>query len=114
MTVEFAPTSMVPGNRLDSVLYCKERIAEIARLLVVNQVEALIEMASDFPEEVNTFAEAKRAIAMRAQECTHDYAADLLEEFRDALHEAIDEVKIELISAQFSAKGMEDAMVKVC
>lgn len=99
-------------NFLQSVLTNRQLIAALARQIVAGQVEAHMEMMSDYPVEHPNFA-AVRGNLQSAKETSADYLADLLEEFRENLYGAIEDVQIEVTNATFNATGFVDATAEI-
>ena len=113
MTIAFEPVSMVTGDRMMSVLYDNKRIREMARLMVVSQAEAFIDMASDCPSEYKTFEEVNGVLS-GVHEATQEYITDLLVEFEEQLRKSVNDVKVTVRNATFSKEGLKDCEVYVC
>ena len=113
MTIAFEPVSMVTGDRMMSVLYDNKRIREMARLMVVSQAEAYVDLMSDMPAEYKAFEEVESCME-RVQESTQEYITDLLVEFEEELRKAVNDVKVTVRNATFSKEGLKDCEVYVC
>ena len=98
---------------LQKVLHNQALIEQLARELVAGHVEAHLDMAADCdPGEFSTYSEAETYIKS-ARETVEDYMADLLQEFRDGLYEAVRKVTVDVKSIKLSKDGLEDADVEV-
>ena len=113
MTIAFEPVSMVTGDRMMSVLYDNKRIREMARLMVVSQAEAYVDLMSDMPAEYKAFEEVESCMT-RVQESTQEYITDLLVEFEEELRKAVNDVKVTVRNATFDKEGLKDCEVYVC
>lgn len=113
MAINVQTTSQaVNANFLQSVMSNRQLVAALARQIVAGQVEAYMEMMEDYPAEHPNFA-AVRGCLQSAKEGTVDFLPDLLEEFRENLYAAIEDVQIEVTNATFNAAGFVDATAEI-
>ena len=112
VSVKHDPELHINPRSLQSVLYDKQLIAQLARQLVASQVEAHIDIGHDCSSEYPTHLFAADMIK-NAKVTTEDYVEDLLTEFRGELYDAIRSVEIDVKTTTFSAEGFEDADVLV-
>lgn len=103
----------VSVKNLQKVLFNQALIEQLARELVAGHVECHIDMAQDCdPGEFSTYSEAETYLKA-AQSSVEDYMADLLQDFRDSLYEAVRGVTVDVKSIKLSKDGLEDADVEV-
>ena len=91
------------------MLESRAHVAALARQMVAYQVEAYIEMASEFPEEYTSFAQVKDLLEDGAKDSTMEIVDELAAQFRDLLAEAVAATKVTVTAAKFDANGVVDA-----
>lgn len=104
--------AVIPPRNLQKMLYDKETITALAKQIVAAQVEAHIEMGSDFGAEYNKFEEVEQVI-QDAKVTAEDYIEDLLTEFRGMLYDAVRATEIKVKTVSFEKDGFVDAVVEV-
>lgn len=109
-TIENSET--ISTANLQKLLYNPNLIKRLATQLVAGQVKAHIEMIHDGEYDVETFNDAC-AVLRKAKVSVEDFVEDMLQEFRDSLHEHIRLVEIDVKTVKLSANGIEDADVEV-
>lgn len=103
----------VPADNLQKLLYSDALIKQLAVQLTASQVEAHLDMMSDFIGEYKTFDEAELCIK-GAKDSVEDMVDDLLTDFRDQLYAALANVNITVTAVKFEREGAVDADVTVC
>lgn len=107
-----ANQTAVPMQNLQKMLYSDELIKALATQLVAGQVEAHLEMISDYGDEYKNFTDVE-SVLLAARDTAPDYAEDLLSDFRDKLYEAMTRVNITVKAAKFSKEGVIDADILI-
>lgn len=110
MTITCIKSTQVSAS---SVLYNEASQLAIAREAIANQIEAMIEIASDMPEEYVTYDEVEGMLE-GAKETTIDFLRDAVAEFEANLIKMVQEkFRIEVEQITFNRRGFEDANVKI-
>jgi hypothetical protein len=112
ITISPSPAHYTTSLRLN-MLESRTHLAALAREMVANQVEAYIEMASEFPEEYTSYTQVKDLLEEGAKDSTMEIVDDLAAQFRDMLAEAIAATKVTVTAAKFDVNGVVDADVTV-
>lgn len=103
---------VVPPRNLQKLLYDRDLIKSLARQMVASQVEAHLEMISDFGNEYSKFEEVNAAV-QDARSTVVDYFNDLMCDFDREVKEAFKNVTIKVNTVSFEQDGLKDAEVEV-
>ena len=112
ITINHYLTGPVSRDKLFASLYDHAIIKEIALQVVANQVEAHIDMMSDFPSEYDSYGSAKMPIAA-AKFDVNDMINDLIDDFKQNLLDAVKLVEIDVQSVETDINGFVNANVTV-